>query len=234
MYFKVKGNGPDVILLHGWLQDHRSLNLIGNQLESKYTVYQVDLPGFGNTPLEVPYDIDDYVENLQIFILKNKIKNPILIGHSFGCRIIARYVLKYPVEKIILIDAAGLLNRKLDYYLKVYSYKFIRKVLEIFKQKQLIDKLRNKVGSTDYLQSDVMLKEVMKKTQTNETKNLKKIKVETLLIWGENDEITPLKMAKKFNDLIEKSGLAVIKNSGHFPFIDNPYMFLEVINNYLL
>ena len=50
----------------------------------------------------------------------------------------------------------------------------------------------------------------------------------TLLVWGERDNDTPLYMAKRMNRKLPDSALIVIKNSGHFSFLDDTAMFVSV------
>ena len=65
------------------------------------------------------------------------------------------------------------------------------------------------------------------------TSKLKEIKNSTLLIWGENDTDTPLYMAKIMEKEIKDSGLVVIKNAGHFSYLDNTNQYLLVTNEFL-
>ena len=194
----------------------------------------MDLPGFGKSELRYPYDIDDYVLELKKFISDNNIERPILIGHSFGCRVIIKYCVSYPVKKIVLIDAAGIVRRGVQYYLKVYSYKLIRNLLTLLGKKDMVAKLRKKVGSNDYNKANEMMKEVLKRIHVDLRDYIMQIKVETLLIWGENDKTTPLKDGKIMNKLIENSGLVIIPNAQHFPFIENENLCLKVLESYLL
>ena len=61
----------------------------------------------------------------------------------------------------------------------------------------------------------------------------KKIKNQTLVIFGENDCETPLYMAKKINKFVKNSRLVVIKNAGHFAFIDKPSLFNSLVIEFL-
>ena len=54
-----------------------------------------------------------------------------------------------------------------------------------------------------------------------------------MVIWGEHDTKTPLKDAKLMHKQIKNSGLVIIPNSGHFPFIENHEYFMSAFNNYL-
>ena len=65
------------------------------------------------------------------------------------------------------------------------------------------------------------------------TKNLKEINRPVLLMWGENDMDTPLYMAKIMEKNIKDSGLVVLKNAGHFSYIDSSNEFNIVVDNFL-
>ena len=62
---------------------------------------------------------------------------------------------------------------------------------------------------------------------------LKDIKAETLLIWGDKDDATPLYMGEIFEKEIKNSGLVVLKDSGHYSYIDDYRTFSAVINSFL-
>ena len=65
------------------------------------------------------------------------------------------------------------------------------------------------------------------------TKYLINIKTETLIIWGENDESTPIKDAYKMNKLIRSSGLVVIKGASHFCYLEYPGYIKVILDKYL-
>jgi pimeloyl-ACP methyl ester carboxylesterase len=58
------------------------------------------------------------------------------------------------------------------------------------------------------------------------------IKAPTLLVWGENDTATPLADAKKMEAAIPEAGLAVIKNAGHFSFVEQPAIFRSIMASF--
>lgn len=70
----------------------------------KYNCMIIDLPGFGDSeePQEV-YTIYDYAEMVNKLLTSKKIKNPIIIGHSFGGKIALVYATKYKTNKIVLL-----------------------------------------------------------------------------------------------------------------------------------
>ena len=200
--------------------------LIG--LCQNFKVYLVDVVGFGKSDLpEHPLSSDDFGNFLKEFLEKLNIVNPILIGHSNGGRCIINAVGRGIVnaKRIVLIDSAGLKpKRTLKYYLKVGFFKTGKVVLNLLPNtksiKKFKEKLRNNVGSSDYQASANVLKETMKIILNEDCTNLlPNIKVPTLLIWGSLDRATPIKDAKKMEQLIPDCGLVEYPNSTHFSYL---------------
>ena len=239
IYYEVLGEGNPVILLHGWLTDMETMRPIANSLMQNFKVYLVDVIGFGKSDLLTkPINTDEYGDFLDGFCKELKIENPILIGHSNGGRIIINAVGRKLVEprKIVLIDSAGLKpKRPLTYYIKVGIAKCGKAVLNILPvSKESKEKIRNKVGSSDYKASSEVLKETMKTILSeDQTENLKNISVPTLLIWGRYDTATPIADGRKMEKLIDNAGLVEYPNGTHFSYLENIQNCNIVLNEFL-
>lgn len=166
--YEVSGEGAPVILLHGWLCSLETMKPIEKALQN-FKVYNVDLPGFGKSDMiKKPFSTNDFGDFLDEFIRILKIQNPILIGHSNGGRTILNYTGRNLGEpkKIVLIDSAGIKpKRKLSYYIKVYTFKILKKFLGIFPDVEMFNNIRERVlgkfGSTDYKSSPEILRKTM-------------------------------------------------------------------------
>lgn len=176
------------------------------------------------------------------FMEKLGINKPDVIGHSFGGRVIIYLASKYQdiFGKVVLTDAAGLKKKMtIKKWFKIRSFKLGKFFLKIFSSKdryeEKLNKLRSKYGSGDYsnIKSDVVRETFNKVINLDLRKNLKDIKSPCLLIWGENDEDTPLYMAKIMEKEIPDSGLVVLKNAGHFSYIDSPREYNLIVENFL-
>ncbi|MDE5567695.1 MAG: alpha/beta hydrolase, partial [Muribaculaceae bacterium] len=224
------GDGPAIILMHGWGCQSSTLNSIANIAAEQHTVYNLDLPGFGKSdePREV-WGVDEYARMLEEFVSKLGIENPIVLGHSYGGRIGILYSSRNSVDKLILVDAAGIKpKRSLKYYFKVYSFKAGKHLTRLFlgkvKAEERIEAMRKKKGSSDYAGSSQMMRAVMSKSVNQDLKYaMPAIKAPTLLIWGENDTATPLRDAKIMEKLIPDAGLVSFPGCGHYSFLDNPH-----------
>ena len=65
------------------------------------------------------------------------------------------------------------------------------------------------------------------------TKHFKNIKEETLLIWGENDQDTPLHDAYKIKSLIKNSALIILKNGNHYSYLNYPILINNIIYEFI-
>jgi len=237
-HYIVKGQqGLDVILLPGWGQNTEMMKYIQDFLAPHFRVYALDWPGFGKTEaMTVAYSTDDYTDFLKEFINKLSIKKPILIGHSFGCRIAIRYAsYTQDVYKMVLTGAAGLPPKKSwKYYFRIYTYKIAKKFLLIFKLNKLLEKMQKQVGSSDYKSlSGAMQASFVKIVNEDVSDLLDKITAETLLVFGENDLDTPLWMGKYMAEKIPNAGLAVFENQGHYAYFYQHDRFNLVLEAFL-
>lgn len=236
-----EGTGNAVLLLHGWGGSIQTMKPIINILNGKCRVIALDLPGFGQSDMpDQPWNSFDYAECIKKFIDKLAVNNLILFGHSHGGRISIILASKYNfVKKLILIDSAGIIpKRKLKYYLKIYSFKLMKKIYVTFSRgsskDEKLEKFYKRFGSTDYKESQGVMRQTMVKViHDNLVELLPSIKAPTLLIWGENDDDTPLYMGKLMEEKIYDSGLIILKGAGHYSYIDCYDQFRAVISFFL-
>lgn len=243
--YEVFGQGPKTLLiLHGWMASIPAMAPIWQFFKNSRKVVVLDFPGQGGKSGEPPiaWGVPEYAEMVRVFIEKLNIEKPDVIGHSFGGRVVIYLASNYPelFNKIVLTDAAGLKSKMtFKKWCKIKSYKFGKLLLKIFSTKNSYDKklekLRKKYGSSDYasIGSDVMRETFNKVISLDLKNNLKYITSPTLLIWGENDNDTPLYMAKIMEKEISDSGLVVLKNAGHFSYIDSPMEYNLIVENFL-
>ena len=147
-HFRVSGEGSDVVLLHGWGCSTDIWKGVEAELSKNFKVWNIDFPGFGLSEAPTtPWGVEEYTRNFEQFCAMNSISRPTLIGHSFGGRISIVFASRNEVDKIVLVDAAGVLPpRGLKYYTKVYSYKAMKFLAPLLlgkeRGKEVIDRRR--------------------------------------------------------------------------------------------
>lgn len=240
LHYTDQGKGQVVVLLHGWGCNTEIWAKAESFLKEHFRCIAVDFAGFGQSeePLQV-WGVEDYTQSLEAILQSEEITNPILMGHSFGGRVSIVYASRNKTHKIILVDAAGVKpKRSLKYYLKVYSYKCLKRLAPIFLGKKraeaLIEKRRAKAGSSDYNNASPRMRAILSKCVNEDLCHLMPlIKASTLLFWGENDTATPLSDAKKMEKLIPDAGLVTVAGAGHFSFLESPILFERVLKSFL-
>lgn len=239
-----EGSGENVLLLQGWGTEITLYSAVVSEIAKKYRVYAPDFPGFGKSdePLDA-WCVDDYADFVIAFCREMGITKTILVGHSFGCRVIIKLLSRedcpIEVEKVILTGAAGIKPVQSEAAKKKASaYQRGKKILSTPIMKKLfpnaLEKLRTKHGSADYRAASPMMRQVLVKTVNEDlTHLLPKVKQETLLIFGRNDDATPITDGQRMEKEMPNAGLAVIENAGHFAFIEQQYLFLRIVDSFL-
>lgn len=235
-YQKSGKKGKTVLLLHGWGQNMQMMSFIADFLKPHFIVYNFDLPGFGQSDEPTrAYSVEDYADLLYEFVTKKKIDNPIIIGHSFGCRIAIRYAYKHPVHKMVLTGAAGIKDKRgVDYYFRVYTYKLGKKILSLKAFEKYKEKFMKNAGSEDYRNTSGIMRQTFLKVVNDDVKDiLPEINVETLLVFGENDEATPVSKGKMMEKLMPNAALVIFENDDHYAYINEAQRFNMVVDAFL-
>ena len=237
-YYQKIGNGPNLVLLHGWGCDWGIWNPIIPELSNYYTLIIPDMPGFGSSEANNDWNSCVYAEWLNGF-LKEVIGNEgfSLLGHSFGGKVSIYYYHKFKpqtLKKLILVDISGLKEKLPE--TKGLLQTLIKKIPGSFKNLipyNIKSNLVQKAGlSTDYLNANSIQKEIFKNIIDEDISSmLEKINISTYILWGKNDLDTPLHLGEKINQSIKHSKLKIFENSGHFPFIDQPKVFVNELRN---
>lgn len=233
----------NVVILHGWDLSAAYYNKLSAMLKrSGFKVYTPDLPGFGrNKILNKPFVFDDYVSFVKEYIEKNKLEKVILIGHSFGGRISIKLVANYPekIEMLILTGVPGFAPVARG---KVIFFLILSKIGKIIFALPMFNKLQNicrkilyrLAGSSDYLKTKGVMRDTFKSIIREDLlSSMKKIRVKTLLVWGELDKVVPLSIACKMQKNIKGSKLMVAEDETHKLPYENSEKFFEVIKEYI-
>lgn len=226
----IKGSGKPIVFLHGYLSCKEAFAAQIDFFSRYYTVFAVDMKGFGkNTPMQYPYSLDDYVNDY--YALINYIGEvPDVIAHSFGCRVILKAASKNnAAKKIVLCGPAGLKPAfSLKKALKRRGYALTKNILS----KSIVEKM---FFSSDYNAVDGVMRQSFKKIVGEYLDGvLPQIQNSVFAVFGENDKQTPTSLINKLTKNISYCKTYVMKNCGHFCFLDNSAAFNYVVREFLL
>lgn len=235
-----EGEGPPVIVLHGWGASIETVASIVSALAPVSEVHALDLPGFGQSdPPPKPWGVEDYSAFLARFMDEMRIEKAAFVGHSNGGRVIISLAADEPerVGRIVLVDSAGVRpKRTLTYYRKVGLAKVGKHAARLLgaRGRRLQRALVSRSASTDYAAASPIMRPTFVRLVNADLKHLlPKISSPTLLVWGEKDTATPLADAKLMERLIPDAGLVVLEGAGHYSYLDEPGRFATIVRHFL-
>ncbi|MEX1062463.1 MAG: alpha/beta hydrolase [Balneolaceae bacterium] len=246
--YQVIGEGKPLIQLHGWGSSSRVMVPVAKQLQAVCRSLLVDLPGFGNSP-EPPqaWAVSDYADMIGAFIQSTGEKEVDLLVHSFGGRIalklLTRKDLSYKIGRVLITGGAGMKpKRPLSFYFRKYLARALKAPLLILPAglRKIADRhlrktaLWKKLGSPDYRSLTGIMRETFVKSVTEHLDDLlPEIEHEILLLWGEDDEATPLYQARRMEAGLKNGALVIIDGAGHYAFLDKPKQFAAIAKAFL-
>lgn len=217
--------------MHGYGSKKESFYYQLGFLSESFRVTAPDFLDFGcSAPLDEPWGVGEYAGWLLKFIKAAKLNCPHIIAHSFGARVAVKLLSERGeiADKLIITGGAGLVKpRSPQYIRRVNAYKRVKRFFPKLAEKRF--------GSEEYRKLSPLMKESYKKIVNEDLKACAaKIKNQTLLIYGENDTVTPPdEEGKTFNSLICGSQLKIMPDCGHFCFSENPALFNKIITEFL-
>ena len=207
---------PKLYIIHGWTYKPEPWAEVAEKLQEQGIEAEfLRVPGLGTKSDEV-YTIQDYVK----WAKKHVPRGSYALGHSNGGRILLN-LLKTEgsdyLKGLILVDAAGIYepSRKRDLMRK------LSKVFAPLKKSAIARKVVYKIaGAHDYNDAP----ENMKKTLANmldsdKSLDISDITTPTQIIWGSEDNITPLRQGKKMHELLKNSELTVKEGWRHSHYL---------------
>ena len=242
------GSGPVLVLVHGLgSSKDGDWGRVVAPLAKKYRVIAMDQVGFGRSdkPL-IDYKIQTYVDFLNEFLRELKVEKVSLMGESLGGWISALYAVEIsggahlvPIEKLVLVDAAGLQQDKQIPNLNPSTLADMRKLLEaVFYdtswvtdealQKSFTDKLAKHDG---YTVRAILTNPSLASERLDD--RLPQIRLPTLVVWGKQDTLLPISSGERYAAGITGAKLVSFDQCGHVPPIEKTAEFVPVVEAFL-
>jgi pimeloyl-ACP methyl ester carboxylesterase len=252
------GDHPPVVFVHGlggqwqnWLEN------IPRAAQERRAI-AIDLPGFGLSPM--PHEeitIPGYGRTVNALCDRLGLGVVELVGNSMGGFISAEVAIQFPqrVDRLILVSAAGITSADLDRrpiqtvgriatVLTNWSAPLDRKIASRAKARHLALALVARHPSL--LKADLAYEGFFKGTgkpgfndallaclEYDFRERLPEIGVPTLIVWGEQDSIIPVKDADEFERLISDSRKVVMRQTGHIGMAERPAAFNDLMIDFL-
>jgi pimeloyl-ACP methyl ester carboxylesterase/CRP-like cAMP-binding protein len=254
---------PLAFLIHGWSSSSHTWSTLMPTLQRRYRCVAVDLPGFGKSPdpVESP-SIAWYADLIaELIKLYKSDRGVAVIGHSMGGQIATTLALRHPalVEQLVLLNPAlsGRLSARVNF---VFGPHVILERVPVLEW--VIEWLsRTRLDYTDWVlkpsnfaetaaispetyqqiradarrvgQGKTRLRCFLAMREGDLRGKLAQIEHPTLVLWGAEDNVVPLRDAGIVDREWDKADLRILPNAGHWPQFEQPDATIRHISNFL-
>ena len=215
-----------MLLLHGWGTSLDTFAALIEDLRRVFRVVAFDFPGHGGSDLPpAVWQVDDFVGLALEVMAALEIERASILGHSFGGRVAIKLAASHPerVDRLVLVDSAGIPPaRTVRRVLKRAASRFGNAAGRRLGRpgQALRRRIVARIASPDYLNAGPLRDTFLAVVKEDLRPALARIQAPTLLVWGESDDDTPLADGRTMEKLIPGASLLVIKNAGHFSYLE--------------
>lgn len=249
VYVETLGEGPDLVLLHGWATHSGVWSSVRSQLAQYFRLHLVDLPGHGVSPTPWIHG-PDTLKNMSEMIMDSLPEHSIICGWSLGGQIAMKLALEIPerINKLILVSTTPsfvqhedwvwameettlklfIKNLKQDYTSTLNRF-FTLQISGDINPISLLRKLRKSIlreGMPDLNGLQIGMQILL---TTDLRENIKNISQPVALLHGERDVIVHENAARWLHENLQDSKLIMLPDCGHVPFLSHTDHFLSSI-----
>jgi pimeloyl-ACP methyl ester carboxylesterase len=233
------GEGPPVVLVHGFASSLETWLTVVPALKGQHRVISLDLKGFGWTD-RPEGDYSPAAQAALVFALMDQlgVKQAAVVGHSWGASVVLRMALEHPerVTRIALYDAWVYEEQVPAFFLWARAEGLGEALFRAFYDERPAEKMANAFYDVSLL-SEALVEDVERALQRPGTKaaalaavrgqvyaevqkRYRTLKQPTLLLWGENDRVTPVTVGERLHLELPHSQLVRYPRCGHFPMLE--------------
>ena len=255
-YVEITGEGPSLLLLHGWGLHGGIWGTVVDQLARHFKVYNVDLPGFGHSEIHADdYTLDYLVEAVESILPETDHKSPcFMLGWSLGGLVATALALKSPhkIGKLITVASnpsfiatddwrygvqAKTLNAFIDSLALDYEATLLRflslQTLGSETQKADIKRLKKTVFIHGTPSHKALKGGLDILHDINLVPRLAELKMPVLRLYGRLDSLVPAKVAVDVAKYLPHSQAIIYKKAAHAPFLSSADQFVDDVLNFL-
>jgi pimeloyl-ACP methyl ester carboxylesterase len=261
--YRQAGEGPVIVLIHGITSDSRNWAKVMPGLAKRFTVIAPDLLGHGGSAKPTgDYSLGAHASIVRDLLLALGHDRATFVGHSLGGGIAMQIAYQFPerCERLILVDSGGL-GREVGLVLRAATLPGAGYVLPILTNGRVLEagQLAGKVLGAVGLGPGTDLRETARGHATLADRATREAFLRTvhsvveprgqrvdatdrlylaerspmLFVWGQHDSLIPVSHAHAAHQQVASSRLEIFSDSGHFPHLDEPERFVEVVRDFI-
>jgi pimeloyl-ACP methyl ester carboxylesterase len=207
--------------------------------EKEFSPIIIELPGHGESEGGGEQNIVRYSEHVSAFLKALSLKKVFLVGHSMGGAIVQTLALTHPeaIKGIVLVGTGAKL-KVFPMILEGIKSDFAETVPKInqfaFSRKAPSDLIEKGVSLMLQTKAEILYGDFLACDRFDIMKEVEKIVLPTLILCGEDDQLTPVKYSQFLHSRIKGSKLEVIPNAGHMVMMESSQVFNEKIRAFII
>ena len=261
--YRSAGSGPAIVLVHGITSTSATWERVMPYLATRFTVIAPDLLGHGESAKpRGDYSLGAYASGVRDLMVSLGHERATFVGHSLGGGVVMQLAYQFPerCERLVLVDSGGL-GREVNFLLRAATLPLSEVVLPVLASTRLLDAGRGAgrllgllglhVGTdmSELAKGHASLADAESRAafvhtlrtivdpggqRVNASDRLYLAQnVPFMIVWGERDPIIPVQHGRAAHELVPTSRLEVFEDAGHFPHVDDPQRFLDVLLDFI-
>jgi pimeloyl-ACP methyl ester carboxylesterase len=262
MSYRRAGEGPVLLLLHGIAGSSRTWIPAMELLKSEFTVLAPDFLGHGKSDKPLgDYSLGNLASSMRDFLHLLGFERATVVGQSFGGGVALQFAYQFPerCERLVLVDAGGL-GREVNWILRLVTLPAAEYVLPVLFPAFVrscgdsVSRLLGSLGFRNAAGAEIWRSYRSLTVPENRGAFVRTMRavidpggqsvsaldrlylaahMPTLIVWGTRDRIIPPVHAYKAHEAIPNSRLELMEGLGHFPHVEDPIRFVEVLTDFL-
>jgi pimeloyl-ACP methyl ester carboxylesterase len=260
--YRQAGNGPVILLVHGIAGSSRTWEQVIPLLARDHTVIAPDLVGHGESDKPAgDYSLGAHASTLRDFLSVLGIPKVTIVGQSFGGGVAMQFAYQYPenCDRLVLVSSGGL-GREVSWLLRILAVPGIEYALPIlfprfvrdrgndliqflhkagFRHARAVEGWRAYASLTES-ENRLAFVRTLRSVVDPGGQSVNAMdrlylaaRMPTMIIWGDRDSMIPVSHAYAAHDAIPDSRLEIIEGAGHFPHVEEPLRFVELLSEFM-
>lgn len=262
MRYRRSGSGEVVLLIHGLAGNSRTWRAVQPALSDTYDVIAPDLLGHGESAKPMgDYSLGAFATGLRDLLAVLDVPSATIVGHSFGGGVAMQLAYQHPelCDRLVLVGSGGL-GREVSWLLRLVTLPGFEYLMPLVFPRRVaeagtdVGRALSRVGLGSARFGEMWRSYASLAGAEDRKAFVRTIRgviepggqtvnaldrlylashLPTLIVWGDRDEIIPVEHAHAAHEAIPGSRLEILEGVSHFPHLEAPERFVEVLDDFL-